>query len=211
MVGWRGWSPAPWLDLRPSRSRNRLPGAGSYGTPPCRLCWAASSREQFSHSPGQSLQVAGLAGRFEPGRFPMRAPAEVIEGRVVGMGNVLRVAQDHFTTLHRCVQVMVFFLDGVFGLGLFINGDVGCLDIGLELRLQFLGADGRGRKKIRMWASRPAMISWSMGYNLAFGFTKPRKVKQNILSIYQPDTAVILLYFLRNPVRNRITATSWGC
>nr|VFK01310.1 MAG: hypothetical protein BECKLFY1418A_GA0070994_11421 [Candidatus Kentron sp. LFY] len=28
------------------------------------------------------------------------------------------------------------------------------------------------------------------GYNLAFGFTKPRKVKQNILAIYQPDTAV---------------------
>nr|VFK25235.1 MAG: hypothetical protein BECKLPF1236A_GA0070988_104602 [Candidatus Kentron sp. LPFa]VFK35990.1 MAG: hypothetical protein BECKLPF1236C_GA0070990_104622 [Candidatus Kentron sp. LPFa] len=92
---------------------------------------------------------------------------------------------EHPGAIHRRVQGMVLLFDG-----LFINGGIGGLDIGLELRFQFLGTDGRGRKKIRMWASRPAMISWSMGYNLAFGFTKPRKVKQNILSIYQPDTAV---------------------
>nr|VFK66141.1 MAG: hypothetical protein BECKUNK1418G_GA0071005_108025 [Candidatus Kentron sp. UNK]VFK71777.1 MAG: hypothetical protein BECKUNK1418H_GA0071006_108125 [Candidatus Kentron sp. UNK] len=60
----------------------------------------------------------------------MGTPAEVIEGRVVGMGDVLGVAQDHFTTLHRCVQGMVLLFDG-----LFINGGIGDLEIGLELFL----------------------------------------------------------------------------
>ena len=39
----------------------------------------------------------------------------------------------HPAALHRRVQVMVLFLDGVPGLGLFINGGVRCLEIGLEL------------------------------------------------------------------------------
>ena len=39
----------------------------------------------------------------------------------------------HPAALHRRVQVMVFFFDGVFGLGLFINGGVGGRKIGLEL------------------------------------------------------------------------------
>lgn len=55
------------------------------------------------------------------------------EGGIVGMGDVLRVPQDHPGAVYRCVQVMVFFLDGVFGFGLFFVGGVCCLEIGLEL------------------------------------------------------------------------------
>nr|VFK01311.1 MAG: hypothetical protein BECKLFY1418A_GA0070994_11422 [Candidatus Kentron sp. LFY] len=47
---------------------------------------------------------------------------------------------EHPAALHRRVQGMVFFLDGVFGLGLFINGGVGGLEIGLELLFQILGS-----------------------------------------------------------------------
>nr|VFK00562.1 MAG: hypothetical protein BECKLFY1418B_GA0070995_11942 [Candidatus Kentron sp. LFY] len=70
----------------------------------------------------------------------------------------------HPGAVHGRIQGMVFFLDGVFGLGLFINGGVRCLEIGLELFLQILGRSsalmgGLGNRS--WWASRPAMISWS--------------------------------------------------
>nr|VFJ93078.1 MAG: hypothetical protein BECKLFY1418A_GA0070994_102825 [Candidatus Kentron sp. LFY] len=71
---------------------------------------------------------------------------------------------EHPAALHRRVQGTVFFLDGVFGLGLFINGGVCCLDIGLELFLQILGRSSAltgGFGKRSGWASRPAMTSWS--------------------------------------------------
>ena len=77
--------------------------------------------------------MAGLAGKFEPGGFPVGAPAEVVEGRVVGMGDVLGVPQDRPGALHRRVQGMVFFFDGVFGLGLFLVGGVGGLEIGIKV------------------------------------------------------------------------------
>nr|VFK19840.1 MAG: hypothetical protein BECKLFY1418C_GA0070996_10647 [Candidatus Kentron sp. LFY] len=90
----------------------------------------------------------------------------------------------HPGALHRCVQVMVFFFDSVFGLGLFINGGIRRLEIGLELFLQILGSSSAltgGLGKRSGWASRPAMISWSR------------------------DTILL------SALGNRITATSWGC
>lgn len=99
----------------------------------------------------------------------MGAPAEIIEGGIVGMGNVFGIAQDHLATLHRRVQFMVFVLDGVFGLGLLIDGGVRCLEIGLELFPQILGVDGRIREEVPMGLEARDDVM-DQGHDLAFGF-----------------------------------------
>ena len=84
------------------------------------------------------------------------------------MGGGLGIAQDHLAALHRRVQFMVFVLDGVFGLGLLINGGIRCIEIGIELFPQILGADGRIREKIRMdFEARDDVMD--QGYDLGFG------------------------------------------
>ena len=75
---------------------------------------------------------------------------------------------------------MVFLFDGVFGLGLFLIGGVGGLQVGIELFFQFLGADGRVREEFRM-GLEACDDFMEQGYDLGFGLLRPRKVKQNIL------------------------------
>ena len=90
---WRGWSRYPWLPARVQPGLGisfpaldfvggRL--AAFVGLLPVEGNPAIALAPVLAHN----LQVAGLAGGFEAGGFPMDAPAEMIEGGVVGMGDV---------------------------------------------------------------------------------------------------------------------------
>ena len=143
---------------------------------PAALVRGLPIQEDPAGAPARGFEGAGLAGGLQGAGGSASAPAQVFELGVVGIGDVLGITQDTFGLVHHPLQALVFEVDGVAGCRLFVLGVVSGLHIGIQLLLEFLGADRRIGKDIRVGLQATDNFV-GQGLDLGFGFRKLRHGK----------------------------------